>query len=126
MSFFGGFAKGFADGYNADIAAKKAAELEREKYVATLKLKNKLETDQAIDLATVDFGKIIGQNKYGIIELIFFKKIPQFILYKIKDNHEIRIEGKVKKKEYIIQIHHPEFLLNNDEILSQVPLILIL
>jgi hypothetical protein len=62
MSFFGGFAKGFADGYNADVAAKKAAELEREKYVATLKLKNKLETDQAIDLATVDFGKIIGQN----------------------------------------------------------------
>ena len=62
MSFFGGFAKGFADGYNADVAAKKAAELEREKYVATLRLKNKLETDQAKDLATVDFGKIIGQN----------------------------------------------------------------
>ena len=64
MSFFGGFAKGFADGYNADVAAKKAAELEREKYVATLRLKNKLETDQAKDLATVDFGKIIPKDNF--------------------------------------------------------------
>ena len=62
MSFFGGFTKGFADGYNADIAAKKAAELERTKYLSQLELKNRLEIDQATTLNTIDFGNIVDKN----------------------------------------------------------------
>lgn len=58
MSFFGGFAKGFADGYNADIAAKKAAELERLKYQESVRYKAGIDKNVNDSANTINFGNL--------------------------------------------------------------------
>ena len=56
MSFLGGFGKGFAMGYNADVAATKAAELEASKYnlQLTAAASQKKRTDDSAN--TINFG----------------------------------------------------------------------
>jgi len=65
MSFFGGFTKGFADGYNADIAAKKAAALEKEKYKLNLEYKTNYEANVNDKLNTVNFGSFPVYDNSG-------------------------------------------------------------
>ena len=67
MSFLGGFGKGFAIGYNADVAATKAADLEATKYnlQLTAAASQKKRTDDSAN--TIDFGALPTGQKLNYI-----------------------------------------------------------
>lgn len=60
MGFFTGFAKGFADGYNAEVAANKAAALEAQKYNMQLKASKSYDKMLNDNANTVNFGPFSG------------------------------------------------------------------
>ncbi len=69
-----------------------------------------------------DFGKKNIHNKNidssGVV-LIFFNKIPPFIMAKMRPGYELTISGKLQVNDNIFQITHPEFLLR-PEMISEV------
>ena len=66
MGFFTGFAKGFADGYNADVAARKAAELEKQKFQLNARYKASIEKNVNDSANTVNFGTLITSDNQTI------------------------------------------------------------
>ena len=86
MSFLG-FFKGFADGYNADVAAKKAADLEKEKYNLQLQAKANY------DLYLQDKANL---KTFGYIPVENGGNIPiQLIENYQEDNDELRAHANV-------------------------------
>ena len=86
MSFLG-FFKGFADGYNADVAAKKAADLEKEKYNLQLQAKANY------DLYLKDKANL---KTFGYIPVENGNNIPiQLIEAYEEDNDELRAHGNI-------------------------------
>lgn len=86
MSFLG-FFKGFADGYNADVAAKKAADLEKEKYNL------QLQTKANYDLYLADKANL---KTFGYIPVENGGNIPiQLIEAYGEDNDELRAHANV-------------------------------
>ena len=86
MSFLG-FFKGFADGYNADVAAKKAADLEKEKYNLQLQAKANY------DLYLQDKANL---KTFGYIPVANGGNIPiQLIENYQEENDELRAHANV-------------------------------
>jgi ATP-dependent DNA helicase RecG len=56
--------------------------------------------------------KILGSNDSGSILLVFFNKIPTFILNKLKIGSKHIVSGKVQFFDYYFQMPHPEFIFN--------------
>ncbi len=57
--------------------------------------------------------KIYASNDTGGITLVFFNKIPSFILPRIKVGSKVTISGKVDFNDFYYQIAHPDFLWGN-------------
>lgn len=57
--------------------------------------------------------KIYANNETGDITLVFFNKIPHFILSRLKVGSEVTISGKVDFNDFYYQIAHPEFIWHN-------------
>lgn len=55
------------------------------------------------------------------LKLIFFNKIPPFILARLKIGNEIIIRGVAERSFNEIRINHPEFILNQNEIEEYQP-----
>ena len=58
--------------------------------------------------------KIWVSNDTGNIELVFFNRIPKFIVSFFSIGNKITIEGKVKKSQSCSQMHHPEIITNKN------------
>lgn len=57
--------------------------------------------------------KIYAHNETGGITLVFFNKIPGFILPRLKIGSKITISGKVDFNDFYYQIAHPDFIWND-------------
>ena len=66
--------------------------------------------------------KIWVSNDTGNIELVFFNRIPKFILSLLRVGKKIILEGKVKKSNHIYQIHHPDFIISKNLISKFEPI----
>lgn len=81
-----------------------------------------------IYVSTDAAGKFFGFRRRNIhnknidasgIVLVFFSKIPAFIMSKLQPGHEITISGKLQVNDNNFQITHPEFMLK-PEMISEV------
>ncbi|MCP5369235.1 MAG: ATP-dependent DNA helicase RecG [Rickettsiaceae bacterium] len=64
--------------------------------------------------------KIYAYNDTGAIILTFFNKMPAFILAKLRIGEKICISGKVNYFNGYYQITHPDFILTQDQAVSEL------
>ena len=66
--------------------------------------------------------KIYTSNDTGELVLVFFNKIPPFVLARLKKGNKCIVSGKVQKFDGFCQINHPEFILKQELVAPVEPL----
>ena len=65
--------------------------------------------------------KVYAENTTGSIVLVFFHKIPKWILNSLYIGSKKTIDGKVEWNDFYYQIVHPEFILDKNRVTSIEP-----
>jgi ATP-dependent DNA helicase RecG len=66
--------------------------------------------------------KVYCRSLKGDILLVFFNKIPLFIFSNLKSGRNILVQGILECKNSMLQITHPEFILDNSQIKEIEPI----
>lgn len=67
--------------------------------------------------------KIYTANETGELALVFFNKIPPFMMAKLREGERITISGKIERNgRFMPQLNHPDFILRKELIRRVMPL----